>query len=104
VEFEDNESTDDDSEYDELHDSEEEEWWKEDESKDLGRERDIEEHEYTTSSDTTQTVKIRLFLTNEEMNESRWMTNFVAECTCNGVVVATTLARYIHREGIRSQF
>jgi hypothetical protein len=49
-------------------------------------------------------VKIRLFLTDEEMNESRWMTNFVAECTCDGVVVATALARYIHREGIRSQF
>jgi hypothetical protein len=104
VEFEDDESTDDDSEYDELHDSEEEEWWKEDESEDLDCERDIEEHEYATSGDTTRTVKIRLFLTDEEMNESRWMTNFVAECTCDGVVVATALARYIHREGIRSQF
>jgi hypothetical protein len=96
VEFEDGESTDDDSEYDELHDSEEEEWWKEDESEDLGYERDIEEHEYTTSSDMTRTVKIQLFLTDEEMNESRWMTNFVTDSTYNGVVVATTLARYIH--------
>lgn len=38
------------------------------------------------------------------MGESRWMTNFVAECTCDGVVVATALARYISREGIRSEF
>jgi hypothetical protein len=35
VEFEDDESTDDDSEYNELDASEEEEWWKEDESEDL---------------------------------------------------------------------
>ncbi|KAF4220079.1 hypothetical protein CNMCM8980_003368 [Aspergillus fumigatiaffinis] len=109
VEFEEDESTDDDSE-NELDDSEEEEWWeedewlKEDESEDLDRERDIEEHEYTTSGDTARTVKIRLFSTDEEMDESRWMTNFVAECTCDGVVVATALARYIHREGMRSEF
>lgn len=104
MEFEDDESADDDSEYNELDDSEEEEWWKEDESEDLDRERDIEEHEYTTSGDTARTVNIRLFLTDEGMNESRWMTNFVAQCTCDGVVVATALARYIHREGIRSEF
>ncbi|KAF7171079.1 hypothetical protein CNMCM5623_003535 [Aspergillus felis] len=105
VEFEEDESTDDDSEYDELDDSgEEEEWLKEDESEDLDRERDIEEHEYTTSGDTARAVKIRLFLIDEEMNESRWMTNFVAECTCDGVVVATALARYIHREVMRSEF
>ncbi|KAF4169680.1 hypothetical protein CNMCM6936_006839 [Aspergillus lentulus] len=105
VEFEEDESTDDDdSEYDELDDSEEEEWWKEDESEDLDRERDIEEHEYTASGDTARTVKIRLFLTDEEMDESTWMTNFVAECTCDGVVVATALARYIHREGMSSEF
>ncbi|KAF4181095.1 hypothetical protein CNMCM8060_009741 [Aspergillus lentulus] len=105
VEFEEDESTDDDdSEYNELDDSEEEEWWKEDESEDLNREQEIEEHEYTTSGDTARTVKIRLFLTDEETNESGWMTNFVAECTCDGVVVATALARYIHREGMRSEF
>jgi hypothetical protein len=98
VEFEDDESADDDSEYNELDDSEE------DESEDLDYERDIEEHEYTTSGDTARTVNIRLFLTDEGMNESRWMTNFVAQCTCDGVVVATALARYIHREGIRSEF
>lgn len=33
-----------------------------------------------------------------------WMKNFVAECTCDGVAVATALARYIHREGMRSEF
>ncbi|PYH42930.1 uncharacterized protein BP01DRAFT_324199 [Aspergillus saccharolyticus JOP 1030-1] len=104
VEFEDDESADDDSEYNESDDSEEEEWWKEDESEDLDRERDIEEHEYTTSGDTARTVNIRLFLTDEGMNESRWITNFVAQCTCDGVVVATALARYIHRKGIRSEF
>jgi hypothetical protein len=52
-------------------------------------------------------VKIRLFLTDEEdeeMDESRWMTNFVAQCTCDGVVVATALSRYIHRERMRSEF
>ncbi|GAB1217283.1 hypothetical protein ATERTT37_006519 [Aspergillus terreus] len=112
AEFEDDEPTDDNSEYSEFDDSDGGEWWEEDksedESEDLDRERDIEEHEYITSGDTPQTVKIRLFLTNEydeeEMGESRWMTNFVAECTCDGVVVATALARYIHREGIRPEF
>jgi hypothetical protein len=104
VEFEDDESTDDDSEYNELDGTEEEEWWKENEREDLDRERDIEEHEYTTSGDTARTVKIRLFLTDEEMNDFRWMTNFVAECTCDGVIVATALARYIHREGMRGEF
>jgi hypothetical protein len=107
VEFEDDESTDSDSEYNEIDDSEEKGWWEEDESEDLDRERDIEEHEYTTFGDMARTVKIRLFLTDEEdeeMDESRWMTNFVAQCTCDGVVVATALARYIHREGIRSEF
>ncbi|GES62937.1 zinc knuckle transcription factor [Aspergillus terreus] len=104
AEFEDDESTDDNSEYSEFNDSEEEEWWKEDKSEDLDRERDIEEHEYITPGDTARTVKIRLFLTDEEMNEFKWMTNFIAECTCDGVVVATALARYIHREGMRSEF
>jgi hypothetical protein len=107
VEFEDDESTGSDSEYNKIDDSEEKVWWEEDESEDLDRERDIEEHEYTTFSDMARTVKIQLFLTDEEdeeMDESRWMTNFVAQCTCDGVVVATALAQYIHQEGIRSEF
>ncbi|KAG2418849.1 hypothetical protein HFD88_001951 [Aspergillus terreus] len=104
AEFENDESTDDNSEYSEFDDSEEEEWWKEDESEDLDRERDIEEHEYITPGDTARTVKIRLFLTDEETNKFKWMTNFVAECICDDAVVATALARYIHREGMRSEF
>ncbi|KAJ5098833.1 hypothetical protein N7532_005834 [Penicillium argentinense] len=105
VEFEDDESTDDDSECNGLDDSEEEEWWKEDDSEDLDCEQDIEEHEYTTD-DAARTVKIRLFSIDayEGMNKSSWMKNFVAECTCDGVVVATALARYIHRQGMRSEF
>lgn len=35
MEFEDDKLADDDSEYNELDNSEEEEWWKEDESEDL---------------------------------------------------------------------
>ncbi|KAL7650403.1 hypothetical protein M752DRAFT_277798 [Aspergillus phoenicis ATCC 13157] len=107
MEFEDDELTEDGSEYNGIDDSEEEEWWKEDDSEDLGHEQDIEEHEYTTSGDTARTVRIRLFLTNEadeETDKSSWMRNFVAECTCDGVVVATALARYIHREAMRSEF
>lgn len=104
MEFEDDESTDDDSEYDGLDDSEEEEWWKEDESEDLDCEQDIEEHEYITSDDTSRTMKIRLFLTDGGMSRSSWINKFVAECTCDGVVVAIALAWFIHREGIRSKF
>lgn len=99
VEFEDDESTDSDSEYNEIDDSEEKGWWEEDESEDLDCERNIEEHEYTTFSDMARMVKIWLFLTDEEdeeMDESRWMTNFVAQCTCNSVVITTALAWYIH--------
>jgi hypothetical protein len=33
-----------------------------------------------------------------------WMKTFIAECTYDGVVVATALARYIDREGVRSEF
>nr|XP_001402421.2 hypothetical protein ANI_1_156174 [Aspergillus niger CBS 513.88] len=107
MEFEDDGLTEDGSEYNGIDDSEEEEWWKEDDSEDLGHEQDIEEHEYTTSGGTARTVRIRLFLTNEadeETDKSSWMRNFVAECTCDGVVVATALARYIHREAMRSEF
>jgi hypothetical protein len=32
------------------------------------------------------------------------MKNFVAERTCDGVAIATALARYIDREGMRSEF
>lgn len=67
-------------------------------------EEDIENYEYTTSGDTTRTLKIRLFLTDEEMGEFKWIKNFIAECTCDGVTVASALARYIHREGMRSEF
>ena len=49
-------------------------------------------------------VKIRLFLTDEGISQSRWMKNFVAKCTCDGITVATALARYIHREGMRFEF
>ncbi|KAJ5124023.1 zinc knuckle transcription factor, partial [Penicillium bovifimosum] len=78
-------------------------WWREDESEDLDCEEDIEDYEYTTSGDTTRTLKIRLSLTDEEMGEFKWIKNFIAKCTCDGVTVATALARYIHREGIRSE-
>ncbi|KAL2817181.1 hypothetical protein BJX63DRAFT_419735 [Aspergillus granulosus] len=104
MDFEDDESTDDDPKYNGFDDSEEEEWCMEDESKDLDGEQDIEEHEFTTSGDTAQAVKIRLFLTDEEMGDFKWMKNFVAECTCDGVVVATAFARYIHRKGMHSKF
>lgn len=106
MDFEDDESTEDDYEYNEFDDSEEEEWWREDESEDESEicEQDIEEHEYITSGDANRTVKLRLFLTDEQMGESKWMKNFVAECTCDGVAVAPALARYIHRENIRSEF
>lgn len=108
MDFEDDESTEDDSEYNRLDEAEEEGWWREDESEDesedLNFKQDIEEHEYTISSDATRTLKIQLFLTDEEMGEFNWMKNFVAECTCDGVAVATALARYIHREGMRSEY
>ena len=80
------------------------EWWREDKREDLYCEQDIKEHEYTTSGDTARAVKIRLFLTNKEIGEFKWMKNFVAKCTCNSVAVATALARYIYREGMRSRF
>lgn len=51
TDFEGHDSTGDGSEYDGFDDSEEEEWWREDESEDLDCEQDIEEHEYTTSGD-----------------------------------------------------
>ncbi|QSS49242.1 hypothetical protein I7I53_09545 [Histoplasma capsulatum var. duboisii H88] len=38
------------------------------------------------------------------MDQSRWMKNFVVECTCDGGSVATALARYIDREGMRFEF
>ncbi|KAL4760953.1 uncharacterized protein BDW70DRAFT_136528 [Aspergillus foveolatus] len=38
------------------------------------------EHEYTIPGDPARTVKIRLFLTDEGMNKSGWMKNFVVEC------------------------
>ncbi|KAJ9297976.1 hypothetical protein DTO271G3_4197 [Paecilomyces variotii] len=108
MEFEDDKSTDDDFDYDGFDDSEEEEGWSEDESenetKETDREQDIEEHEYVISGDTNQKLKIRLFLTDEQMGEFKWMKTFVAECTCDGVLVATALARYIHRECMRSEF
>ncbi|KAJ5959832.1 zinc knuckle transcription factor [Penicillium vulpinum] len=54
----------------------------EDESEDPGCEQeDIEDHEYSTSGDATRTLKIRLFLADEEVGEFKWMENFVAKCT-----------------------
>ncbi|KAJ6118121.1 hypothetical protein N7471_013998 [Penicillium samsonianum] len=100
----DDEPTDDDSEYSELDEAEEEEWPSEDENEDLEYQQDIEEHEYTTSGDTTRTLKIRLFLTDEMMGDFNWIKNFVAECTCDGVIVAHAVARYIDRERMRSRF
>ncbi|KAL4745592.1 hypothetical protein BDW72DRAFT_186441 [Aspergillus terricola var. indicus] len=96
-------STDDGSKFNGFDDSEEE-WWREDESEDLDREHNIEEHEYTISGDKARTVKIRLFLTDGEWTQSRWMENFVVECTCDGVTVASALARYIRRERMRFEF
>jgi hypothetical protein len=81
AEFKDGGLTNSDSDYSELYDSEEKDWWEEDESEHLNYEWDIEEHEYITSSNMAWMVKIRLFLTDEEdeeMDESRWMINFVA--------------------------
>jgi hypothetical protein len=100
----DDESAHDGSESDGFDDTEQEEFWREDDSEDLDYQQDIEEHEYTTSGDTTRTLKIRLFLTDEETGDFKWLKNFVAECTCDGVVVATALARYIHRESMRYEF
>ncbi|KAL4787749.1 hypothetical protein BJX76DRAFT_345427 [Aspergillus varians] len=103
--FEYHESTDDSSERDGFDDSEEEEWWRDgDESEDLDSEQDIEEHEYTTSGDTARTVKFWLFLIDEGVDQSRWRKKFVAECTCDGVSVATALARYIYREDMHFEF
>ncbi|KAL6229437.1 hypothetical protein BDW75DRAFT_235209 [Aspergillus navahoensis] len=89
---------DDGFEHGDLDNFEEEEWWTGDESEDSECEQDIEEHEYTTPGDTARTVKIRLFLTDEGVDQSMWMKTFIAECTYDGVVVATALARYIDRE------
>ncbi|PYH99228.1 hypothetical protein BO71DRAFT_476797 [Aspergillus ellipticus CBS 707.79] len=108
IDSEDDDSTEDDVEYNKLDDSEEEEWWEEDESRDdseeMNCEQDVEEYEYTASGDPVRTLKIRLFLTDEQTGGPKWMKNFVAKCTCDGVAVATALARYIHREGVRSEF
>ncbi|KAJ5737473.1 uncharacterized protein N7483_002598 [Penicillium malachiteum] len=97
--------TDDGFEYSEFSDSEEEEWWREDETN-FDCEMDLEEHEYSTFGDMARTVKIRLSLTSSDKgtNCSRWMINFIVECTCDGVTAANALARYIHREGMRSEF
>lgn len=91
-------------EYHGFDNSEEEEWWSEDESECLDREQDIEEHEYTISGNKARTLKIRLFLTDEGMDDFKWIKNFVAKCTCDGITVANALARYIYREDIRSEF
>ncbi|GIC84308.1 uncharacterized protein Aud_000123 [Aspergillus udagawae] len=104
ADFEGDKSTDYGSEYDGFDDPEEEEWRRDVESEDLDREQNIEEHEYTISGDTAQTVKIQLFLTDEGMDQSRWMKTFVTECTCNDAAVAIALAQYIHREGMRFEF
>jgi hypothetical protein len=37
------------------------------------------------------------------MDQSKWMKTFIAECTYDGVVVATALTRYIDRKDIRSK-
>ncbi|KAJ5618208.1 hypothetical protein N7528_006851 [Penicillium herquei] len=58
---EEDELTEDGSEYNEFDDSEEEEWWREGESGDLNSQEDIEEHEYTISGDTSRPVKIDFF-------------------------------------------
>ncbi|OKP14986.1 hypothetical protein PENSUB_3381 [Penicillium subrubescens] len=93
IDFEDDGSTEDDIEYNEFDDSDQEEWWKEDESRDdseeMDCEQDIEEHEYAASGDPARTLKIRLFLTDKQVGGSKWMKNFVAKCTCDGVAVAT---------------
>lgn len=68
----------------------------------FGREQDIAEHQYTVSGDTARTVNIRLCLSDDD--KFRWMKDLVAECTCDGVVVATATARYIQRERMRSGF
>ncbi|KAL2831655.1 hypothetical protein BJY01DRAFT_254163 [Aspergillus pseudoustus] len=70
---------------------------------DAERKVDIEEHEHTISGNTATTVKIRLFWTHEDPDESECVTTF-AECTCNKARLASALARCIHREGMRSEF
>ncbi|KAF9889846.1 hypothetical protein FE257_006936 [Aspergillus nanangensis] len=105
MDFEDDESIDDGPECEESDDSEEDEWWREDESEeDMYSEQEIEEHEYTISGDTARVVKIRLSVTDEAASDFEWMKNFVAECTCDRVAVASALARYINRQGIHSKF
>ncbi|KAJ5373957.1 zinc knuckle transcription factor [Penicillium concentricum] len=101
MDFEDDESRDG-SEYG-VSDDTEEERWSEDESEDVD-EQEVENHEYTTPGDTSRMVNIRLFFTEEETGGFKWMKNCVAKCTCDGVVVATALARYIYRESMRSEF
>jgi hypothetical protein len=70
TDLEDHELTDDGFEHGDLDNFEEEEWWTGDESEDSECEQDIEEHEYTTPGDTARTVKIRLFLTDEGVDQS----------------------------------
>ncbi|KAJ5614657.1 hypothetical protein N7528_008311 [Penicillium herquei] len=82
----------------------------EDQRIDLELQQYPEDHEYLIRGDAAQLVKIRLFLidsypTHRDFGATRtWVRNFVAECTCNGVVVATALARYIRRRRIRHGF
>jgi hypothetical protein len=118
-------STEDDSENNRLHKVREEGWWRGDDSEeveddedddeyddeyddedeeDLDQQQDIEEHEYTIPGDATRTLKIRLFWVDDQMGGFEWMNPFVAECTCDGVTVATAVARYIRRERMRSGF
>ncbi|CRL31324.1 EF-Hand 1, calcium-binding site [Penicillium camemberti] len=93
MDFEDDdESTEDYSEYN-RSDKDEGGWRTENDSKDSNDEQEIEEHEYTTSDDPARPIKIRLFLADEGFSESKWMKNFVAECTCDGITVANALAR-----------
>ncbi|KAJ5219705.1 hypothetical protein N7468_008909 [Penicillium chermesinum] len=88
----------------ERSESTDEEWWAEDQNEDSNDEQEIEEHEYSTSDDPARTIKIRLFLRDEGFSDSKWMKTLVAECTCDGSVVANALARYIDRICIRSEF
>lgn len=76
--------------------------WNEDDEDDFGYEQDIADHQYTVPGDITRTVNIQLSFSEDV--EFRWIKNIVAECTCDGVVVATASARYIRRERMRSAF
>ncbi|KAJ5711920.1 hypothetical protein N7488_006076 [Penicillium malachiteum] len=66
-------------------------------------EQEIDLHEYMICG---YAVKIRLSLIDDDERDfdQAWVMNYVAECNCNGVFVATALVRYFHRKEITPWF